>query len=128
MKVKDIVQDWLKKHKCDGLSNSHTECGCGFDDFMPCGEWSGDCEAARSEQQPDGSEYDFLMYPADIESEEAEEEKELAIYKRALTILARGRSTQELSGKTRVVRRAWHALEIAREESKTEGDGEDGTE
>ena len=36
MYCKDIIMDWLKEHGYDGLVSIDLECGCGFDDFIPC--------------------------------------------------------------------------------------------
>ena len=72
MKVKNIIRDWLVTHKCDGLCNSDLECGCRLDDFIPCGELSMDCEAARSGTPPDDAEFadaDFWMYPITMEAD-----------------------------------------------------------
>ena len=39
---KDIIKTWLRQHGYDGLSTN--ECGCGFDDFVPCmGDNFADC-------------------------------------------------------------------------------------
>ena len=46
MNVKDIVIDYLEKNGYDGLCNPSIECGCGLDDFIPCGEMGQNCEAA----------------------------------------------------------------------------------
>jgi hypothetical protein len=39
--VEEIVRDYLKRNKYDGLCN--TNCGCGIDDLMPCESYSGSC-------------------------------------------------------------------------------------
>ncbi len=36
MNCKEIIIAWLKEHDYDGLTWPE-ECGCGFDDFAPCG-------------------------------------------------------------------------------------------
>ena len=76
MTVEGIIRDWLIAHKCDGLCRSDLECGCRLDDFIPCGELSIDCEAARSGDPPDdaGGDLDFWMYP--IATGEDEDEAE----------------------------------------------------
>ena len=33
-----IIKQWLVEHEMDGLCDPDTECGCGLDDFAPCGE------------------------------------------------------------------------------------------
>lgn len=43
--VKDVVREWLGEHDYQGLA-SDRECGCGLDDLMCCGEYSGDCRPA----------------------------------------------------------------------------------
>lgn len=40
--VREILNEYLKKHGYDGLSGR--ECGCRLDDLMPCYEPSPDCE------------------------------------------------------------------------------------
>ena len=44
MTIKEIVLDYLKEHSFDGLAGD--ECGCGIDDFAPCGEMRSDCQPA----------------------------------------------------------------------------------
>jgi len=34
--IRDIVKQWLKQHGYSGLCFPDMNCGCGFDDFMPC--------------------------------------------------------------------------------------------
>jgi hypothetical protein len=49
MTVLEIVKDWLKEHGYDGLYlpiGDGEACGCSLDDFAPCGEIDGDCQAA----------------------------------------------------------------------------------
>lgn len=42
----EMVKEYLKKNKYDGLVASHGECGCKLDDLMPCGgDYVMDCEA-----------------------------------------------------------------------------------
>ena len=36
--IQSIVEAYLRAHNHDGLSNPEIDCGCGLDDFMPCGE------------------------------------------------------------------------------------------
>ena len=36
MNVKEIVKQYLQANEHDGLCNE--DCGCGLDDFMPCGD------------------------------------------------------------------------------------------
>jgi len=45
MTVRDILIEWLKAHKCDGLCT--WDCGCGIDDLVPCDSCNVDCNAAR---------------------------------------------------------------------------------
>jgi len=47
MNVEKIVEDWLKTKGYDGLCEPETGCGCGLDDFAPCGEMTGNCQAAK---------------------------------------------------------------------------------
>ncbi len=37
MNVKQIVREYLMANGYDGLFNENGECGCDFEDFMPCG-------------------------------------------------------------------------------------------
>ena len=75
MTVREIVKDWLKTHKCDGLCND-MPCSCGLSDLMPCGEPGMDCVAARIGEAPEypDADVDDWLYPADIASEVAEEQ------------------------------------------------------
>jgi hypothetical protein len=52
MEVVDIVREWLEKNGYDGLCNE--ECGCGLDDFTPCGYIKNDCLAAYKHRKEDG--------------------------------------------------------------------------
>lgn len=45
MTVKEIVAEYLKSKKYDGLVLPDAECGCSLDDFIPCGEISDECQA-----------------------------------------------------------------------------------
>ena len=40
MTVKEIVKEYLEKNGYDGLCGEN--CGCGLDDFMPCGMFAND--------------------------------------------------------------------------------------
>lgn len=62
MNIKEIVENWLKKHKYDGLYNPNIECGCFLDDLMPCNEVCSDCESGYKKPDPTG-EYDWLIGP-----------------------------------------------------------------
>lgn len=47
MNCKEIIQKYLKENGYDGLINADLECGCGIDDFEPCGDLNTvDCKAA----------------------------------------------------------------------------------
>ncbi|MCL2223602.1 MAG: hypothetical protein FWB96_01395 [Defluviitaleaceae bacterium] len=37
MTVSEIIRSYLEEHGYDGLCNSKYECGCGVEDFTPCG-------------------------------------------------------------------------------------------
>jgi len=49
MTVKEILIEWLKSKGHDGLFNEDAGCGCGFDDFIPCGgDWGlSDCQPGK---------------------------------------------------------------------------------
>lgn len=61
MNVKQIVKEYLKAQGFDGLCN--IDCGCGFDDLMPCCETSEDCEVAMASPDPDDPGY-MIYTPA----------------------------------------------------------------
>ncbi len=46
MNCAEIVKEYLKKNGYDGLCNPEIPCGCGLDDFQPCGEDFAECEPA----------------------------------------------------------------------------------
>lgn len=46
MDVKDIVIKYLKKNNYHGLCEPSLECGCGIDDFAPCGGMKMECKPA----------------------------------------------------------------------------------
>lgn len=63
MTLKEIAKQWLEQNEYDGLVNIDAPCGCGVDDFMPCGEPSELCEAGHEENAPEGSEFDVWIVP-----------------------------------------------------------------
>ena len=63
MKLKEIVQAWLTDNGYDGLCDPDNECGCHIEDLMPCGEPGMYCEAGHNEKAPQGSDYDYLIFP-----------------------------------------------------------------
>jgi len=50
MTVKQIIEEYLQEHGYDGLCCPEIECGCGFDDLIPCGEECEMCEPAYLHQ------------------------------------------------------------------------------
>jgi hypothetical protein len=52
MKAQDILANYLRENNYDGLCHPRTECGCGVDDLIPCGEYCGDCEPAVLSDNP----------------------------------------------------------------------------
>ena len=47
MTIEVIIEKYLKDNGFDGLCDPALECGCGLDDFMPCGgEGVIDCQPA----------------------------------------------------------------------------------
>jgi hypothetical protein len=64
MDVKTIVREYLIKHGHDGLCNE--DCGCGLDDFAPCGEGPyPDCHAARRLVMPESLDGDSVFILAE---------------------------------------------------------------
>lgn len=47
MNLKEIIKQWLIKHKYDGLCKANVDCGCGTNDFMPCGNENCDLENCK---------------------------------------------------------------------------------
>ena len=45
MTVKDIVIEYLRAHKFDGLFYTDGDCACKIDDLFPCQEGADKCEA-----------------------------------------------------------------------------------
>ncbi len=65
--VKEIVAEYLKANKFDGLYNGDLECDCGLGDFMPCAgcdEWMGACETAKFVKEK-GEDGEDLYEPAE---------------------------------------------------------------
>lgn len=55
MDCKEIVIEWLKQHGADGLCEPDTECGCGLEDFAPCGDGPyPHCKPAKAATLGDG--------------------------------------------------------------------------
>jgi len=52
--VREIVKQWLKDNKYDGLVDYEIECGCTLEDFEPCGEIGSECTAAYKHPHVDG--------------------------------------------------------------------------
>ena len=51
--IKTMLITYLTEHNFSGLCNADCECGCGFADFMPCGEVLPDCVAAVKNPEND---------------------------------------------------------------------------
>ena len=59
MDVRTIVKLHVQRHGMDGLCNE--DCGCGLDDFAPCGDGPyPDCEVARKLVKPENGD---LVHP-----------------------------------------------------------------
>ena len=54
--IKNMIITYLTERKFDGLCNADCKCGCGFADFMPCGEALPDCVAAFRNEEKDSWE------------------------------------------------------------------------
>ena len=48
----EIVREYLKKNGFDGLYCPEYPCGCGLDDFQPCGEDFAECVGAYKTECP----------------------------------------------------------------------------
>ena len=49
MDCREIIIKWLHDNGHDGLCEPDTECGCGLDDFAPCGDGPyPKCKAAKA--------------------------------------------------------------------------------
>lgn len=57
--VKEIVVDYLRKIGADGLCNPGSCCGCGLDDFVPCGADMADCVPAKRVPVPEEEQGDY---------------------------------------------------------------------
>lgn len=62
MNVKEIVKEYLVKHKYDGLYVPG-ECACKLDDFVPCDEISMDCKAGYFIKGDPNDGFDFHIGP-----------------------------------------------------------------
>lgn len=61
-----IIVRWLREHDFDGLCEPETECGCGLDDFAPCGAGPYPyCKPAKKRRLRDG-EYIGDSGPGDV--------------------------------------------------------------
>jgi len=71
MTVHDILIDWLKAHGCEGLCHGDCDCGCHFDNFIPCAEADFDCVAAVTGPVPSDAEFeaDHWMTPKQFADE-----------------------------------------------------------
>ena len=55
METKTIIKIYLEEKGYDGLCHRETECGCGLDDFAPCGDGPyPDCETANARPLGEG--------------------------------------------------------------------------
>lgn len=65
----DVIKDYIKAEGCDGLYNPDAECGCGLDDFAPCGDLELDmCILAKSKivTEETVGQYGFPLAPGDV--------------------------------------------------------------
>lgn len=53
--VYKMVMDYLKSNGFDGLFSEDGHCACLTEDFNPCGEICGDCEAGYKRDCPTGN-------------------------------------------------------------------------
>ena len=60
MTIKEIITEWLKQNKYDGLYNPD-DCGCEISDLMPCDIPHVDCSPGYKVVCPEGHEYDFII-------------------------------------------------------------------
>lgn len=62
--AQQILIEGLRAIGADGLCNADLECGCGLDDFIPCGEMNtSECVAARRMKNPPKAGYDEFYTP-----------------------------------------------------------------
>ncbi len=55
MNAIDIVINHLRNHGYDGLCHPDNECGCGLNDFAPCGDGPyPDCQSAKARKLKEG--------------------------------------------------------------------------
>ena len=54
MEVREIVVQWLRANKYDGLCT--VDCGCDVDDLMPCDNYLPDCKAGYKVPCPGGED------------------------------------------------------------------------
>ena len=66
MKVKKIVENYLKEAGYEGLFSADAECGCELSDLIPCDNPCGDCEPGYKHQCPEGHEFDWIITPSRI--------------------------------------------------------------
>lgn len=52
MNAEELVKEAVEAHGMDGLCNQ--SCGCGLEDFAPCGHMDGSCELAKKITLPEG--------------------------------------------------------------------------
>ena len=55
MNVEEIIKEYLKENKYDGLVSVHLECECELGDIAPCGDMRLDCNAGYN--APDDYNY-----------------------------------------------------------------------
>lgn len=71
--IKEIIAEWLHKNGYDGLCNPFSECGCGFDDLMPCCCPSElECVCAYKILDPDEPEYPIYVVSDGVSTYEAQ--------------------------------------------------------
>lgn len=60
--VPQIIADWLRSRKLDGLCNNRLECGCMVGDLAPCGQICEDCQAGVLLKQNDTSGWKIVPF------------------------------------------------------------------
>ena len=74
MTAKEILENWLREHKYDGLCEPYTECGCGLDDLIgPCEGMQDNCQPAHRIMDDQGDPWYVVGWPGPPTEEQVRE-------------------------------------------------------